>query len=89
RPTCKAARLSRPRIARLRQSIIDVLTRALQSGGSTLRNFSDAQGQTGHFQEATKVYARAGQPCRDCGSSIRSLRQGQRSTFYCPHCQRP
>jgi formamidopyrimidine-DNA glycosylase len=65
-----------------------VLDKALNSGGSTLRNFSNAHGQSGHFQLEVMVYDRAGEPCRVCGTPIRMLRQGQRSTFYCPHCQK-
>ncbi len=88
RPTLNAARLSRPRAARLHAAIRDVLGRAVAGGGSTLRNFSSAAGETGHFQLEAMVYARAGQACRVCGTAIKSLRQGQRSTFYCPHCQK-
>lgn len=87
RPTVSAARLSRPRVAKLHAAIRDVLARALAKGGSTLRDFSSAKGQCGHFQFETMVYGRQGQTCRVCATVIRSLRQGQRSTFYCPHCQ--
>lgn len=89
RPTVAAQRLSRPRVARLHAAIRTVLSRALEVGGSTLKDFSNAQGQTGYFQLETMVYDRAGQPCRVCASPVRQLRQGQRSTFYCPVCQRP
>lgn len=89
RPTVPASRLSRPRANRLRQAIWDVLTRAVQKGGSTLQNFSNAQGEQGHFQEEAMVYGRAGLECKVCGSPIRALRQGQRSTFFCPKCQKP
>ena len=88
RPTVSAARLSRPRVAKLHAGIREILGRALASGGSTLRNFSSASGEIGHFQLETRVYAREGQPCRVCGQAIKSLRQGQRSTFYCPVCQK-
>ncbi len=87
-PTVGAARLSRPRVAKLHAAIRDILARALTSGGSTLRNFSSASGEKGHFQLEAMVYAREGQPCRVCGKAIKSLRQGQRSTFYCPACQK-
>lgn len=88
RPTLSAARLSRPRVDKLHAAIRDVLGRALAGGGSTLRNFSSATGESGHFQLVAMVYARAGQACRVCGKAIKALRQGQRSTFYCPHCQK-
>ena len=88
RPTVRANRLSRPRADRLRAAIREVLARAVERGGSTLRNFSSASGQSGHFQTEAAVYGRAGQPCVRCGAPIQQIRQGQRSTFFCPRCQR-
>jgi formamidopyrimidine-DNA glycosylase len=89
RPTSRANRISRPRAARLHQAIRDVLARAVAKGGSTLRDFSNAQGESGYFQLEAMVYGRQGEPCRVCGTPIKSLRQGQRSTFFCPVCQKP
>ncbi len=89
RPTTRASRISRPRAERLRLAIRDVLARAVAKGGSTLRDFSNAQGESGYFQLEAMVYGREAQPCRVCGSAIRAIRQGQRSTFYCPQCQKP
>ncbi|MBK9346214.1 MAG: bifunctional DNA-formamidopyrimidine glycosylase/DNA-(apurinic or apyrimidinic site) lyase [Burkholderiales bacterium] len=88
RPTVKASNLSRRRAEVLYQAVREVLTQAVEKGGSTLRNFSNANGEVGHFQMQANVYARAGQPCRVCGTLIRLIRQGQRSTFFCPHCQK-
>ncbi len=88
RPTLSAARLSRPRAVRLHAAIKDVLGRAVAGGGSTLRDFSSATGERGHFQLQAMVYARTGQACRVCGTAIKSMRQGQRSTFFCPKCQK-
>ena len=88
RPTVRASRLSQMRVARLHLAIREVLARAVQRGGSTLRDFSSASGDTGHFQLEAAVYGRAGQPCRVCASPISMLRQGQRSTFFCHTCQR-
>lgn len=88
RPTVAGFKLSRPRALKLFASVQNVLRRALESGGSTLRNFSDAQGQSGHFQLEVFVYGRTGEPCRVCASMIRQIRQGQRSTFFCPKCQK-
>jgi formamidopyrimidine-DNA glycosylase len=88
RPTTKASRLSGPRVARLHQAIREVLARAVAKGGSTLRDFSNADGQAGYFQLEAMVYGRAGEPCRVCGTPIRSIRQGQRATFFCPNCQK-
>ncbi|HEY1231563.1 MAG TPA: bifunctional DNA-formamidopyrimidine glycosylase/DNA-(apurinic or apyrimidinic site) lyase, partial [Ramlibacter sp.] len=89
RPTLSASRLSLPRARKLHAAIRDVLARAVQKGGSTLRDFSNANGESGYFQLEAMVYGRAGQPCRTCGAVIRGIRQGQRATFYCPSCQKP
>lgn len=88
RPTLPASRITKPRSARLHQAIQDVLARAVAKGGSTLRDFSNAQGESGYFQLEAMVYDRKGQPCRVCGSPIRMIRQGQRATYYCPACQK-
>jgi formamidopyrimidine-DNA glycosylase len=89
RPTVRAERISRPRAEKLRLAIMDVLARAVKKGGSTLRDFSSADGQQGYFQLEAHVYDRAGEPCRVCGTTIRRIQQGQRSTYYCPTCQKP
>ncbi|MGH8830304.1 MAG: bifunctional DNA-formamidopyrimidine glycosylase/DNA-(apurinic or apyrimidinic site) lyase [Polaromonas sp.] len=89
RPTTKACRISKPRAALLHRAIQQVLTQAVTKGGSTLKDFSNAQGETGYFQLEAMVYDRAGLPCRVCATPIKSMRQGQRSTFYCISCQKP
>jgi formamidopyrimidine-DNA glycosylase len=89
RPTVRADRISRPRALCLHAAIVAVLQKALALGGSTLRDFSSAQGESGYFQLDAMVYGREGQPCRVCSTPVRSLRQGQRSTFFCPQCQKP
>lgn len=89
RPTTKASRLTRPRVELLRRVIMDVLNRAVERGGSTLRDFSNADGENGHFQLEAMVYGREGQACKVCSAPVKQIRQGQRSTFFCPHCQRP
>ncbi|MEY2661332.1 MAG: hypothetical protein RLZZ123_2504 [Pseudomonadota bacterium] len=89
RPTTAAHKISRPRALKLQQAIVRVLERALEVGGSTLRDFSNARGESGYFQLEMSVYDRAGQPCQQCASTVRQIRQGQRSTFYCPTCQKP
>lgn len=88
RPTLRADRVSKPRAARLHSAIVTVLNRAVALGGSTLRDFSSAEGQSGYFQLDAMVYGRQGLPCRVCGSVIKTIRQGQRSTFFCPVCQK-
>lgn len=88
RPTMKAHRLSAQRTGRLHEAIQAVLARALAVGGSTLRDFANTDGGSGYFQLETMVYGRAGEPCRVCQTPIKLLRQGQRSTFFCPTCQK-
>ncbi len=87
KPGLAAGRLGRARCARLVDEIRATLEEAIAQGGSTLRDFVDASGQPGYFQQHYWVYGRAGEPCRRCGMPIRQIKQGQRSSFYCPHCQ--
>jgi formamidopyrimidine-DNA glycosylase len=88
RPTVRGDQLSKPRVLRLHGAVQAVLRRALAMGGSSLRDFSGADGQNGYFQMDAMVYGREGLPCRVCSSPIRQIRQGQRSTFYCTICQK-
>ncbi len=87
-PRLPAGKLSRPRAARLLQEVRAVLQAAVEAGGSSLRDFRDAHGAQGHFQLATQVYGREGEPCRVCGQPVRRIVQAQRSTFFCGHCQK-
>ena len=88
RPTTAASRIGAQRAHKLYEAIRTVLARAVEMGGTTLRDFSNAQGMSGHFQTAANVYGRAGAPCHVCATSIQLVRQGQRSTYFCPRCQR-
>lgn len=88
RPTVSAATLGKIRVGRLHAAIKQVLARAVEKGGSTLRDFSSANGQAGYFQLEAMVYGRAQLPCRRCGTPVKMIRQGQRSTFYCLKCQK-
>lgn len=87
-PRTRADRVSRARCERLAAAVRDTLARALELGGSTLRDFRDAQGVVGEFQLAARVYGREGQPCPACGAPVRRIVQSQRSTFFCARCQR-
>lgn len=87
-PQRAARRLSRVHCANLVAAIADTLRDALAAGGSTLRDFFSVDGSPGYFQQHYFVYERAGQPCRRCDALIRQIKQGQRSTYYCPQCQR-
>ncbi len=87
-PALRTDRISRPRAARLLTAVRAVLERALQTGGSTLRDFRDVHGISGAFQAEAQVYGRAGQACRRCGGTVLRTLQSQRSTFYCAGCQK-
>ena len=88
RPSTPARKLSLEKCEWLAQSIKDTLRAAIRAGGSTLRDFVGADGEAGYFQSRYWVYDRAGKKCRRCGTLIRKNLQGQRSTYYCPSCQK-
>jgi formamidopyrimidine-DNA glycosylase len=87
-PKTPANKLSKARCERLAKEIKATLSEALEAGGSSLRDFFGADGNPGYFQQTYFVYGRTGQPCRVCNVPIKTLRQGQRSSFYCAHCQK-
>ena len=87
RPGLPANKLSKARAGRLIAEVRNVLTDAIAKGGSTLRDYVDANGDPGYFQLDYFVYGRKGAPCRVCGHPLKSTRHGQRATFYCAHCQ--
>lgn len=87
-PLCKAGKISLARYGKLSGCIRNVLDAALAKGGTTLRDFVGGDGAPGYFKLDLDVYDRAGEPCRACGTGISLIRQGQRSTYYCPRCQR-
>jgi len=87
RPRRAARSLSRAEMRRLARAIRAVLQLAIRVGGTTLRDYVGADGNPGYFRQRLYVYERAGKPCRVCGTPIRCITQGQRSTYYCPSCQ--
>ncbi len=89
-PRRKARALSSVRAARLVPAIRAVLTGAIAAGGSSLKDFRQADGELGYFQHSFDVYGREGQPCRtpECAGTVARIVQSGRSSFYCPVCQR-
>ncbi|GIZ12551.1 bifunctional DNA-formamidopyrimidine glycosylase/DNA-(apurinic or apyrimidinic site) lyase [Pseudomonas sp. NCCP-436] len=87
-PRREAGSISRARYLRLAEEIKRILTLAIERGGTTLRDFVGGDGQPGYFQQELFVYGRGGQFCKHCGSTLREIRLGQRSSVYCPRCQR-
>lgn len=88
RPTRAAGRIALARYERLADAIREVIRTAIASGGTTLRDFLQSDGQPGYFKQQLRVYDRAGQPCVNCGRPVKRIVQGQRASFFCPHCQR-
>jgi formamidopyrimidine-DNA glycosylase len=88
RPRRRASSLSREEVARLTRAIKAILAMAIRVGGTTLRDYVGADGNPGYFKQKLFVYERAGEPCRVCKTPLRQLTQGQRSTYYCPTCQK-
>ena len=88
RPKRMAGRLRRAELERLHESVQSVLREAIALGGSSVSDYVDADGEQGFFQLEHKVYMRTGQACLVCGTPIRKIVLGGRSTHYCPNCQR-
>ena len=88
RPGRAARSLTRADAARLVRAIRAVLRQAIRAGGTTLRDYLGADGAPGYFRQRLYVYERRGKPCRRCGTPVRAVTQGQRSTYYCPGCQK-
>ncbi|HYF22115.1 MAG TPA: bifunctional DNA-formamidopyrimidine glycosylase/DNA-(apurinic or apyrimidinic site) lyase [Caulobacteraceae bacterium] len=89
-PLTAAGRIAAPRLERLATAVREVLIEAIEAGGSTLRDFANAEGGLGYFQHRFRAYGREGEPCvtPDCRGVVRRIVQSGRSTFYCPVCQR-
>jgi formamidopyrimidine-DNA glycosylase len=86
-PRRPAGGISRARYARLADAVKSILARAIERGGTTLRDFISPDGAPGYFFQELAVYGHAGEPCRVCATRIRQVTLGQRSTFFCPRCQ--
>ena len=87
-PQRTSNRISIQRYAGLVESIREVLTKAIAVGGTTLRDFQREDGSPGYFAQELQVYGRTGEPCPACGEPIHNRTIGQRSSFFCPRCQR-
>ncbi len=87
RPTIRASRVQKYRFIALVEIVKKVIGRAIDSGGTTLQDYRNADGEVGGFQERLQVYGRDGQACFACGTPIMKVVIAQRSTFYCPRCQ--
>jgi formamidopyrimidine-DNA glycosylase len=86
-PNRPATDISKARMTHLVSDIKTILSQAIEQGGTTLKDFVNSDGKPGYFQQTLNVYGRAKQPCSTCDTPIKQVTIGQRSTFYCPHCQ--
>jgi formamidopyrimidine-DNA glycosylase len=87
-PAKAAGKLTYPQCVRLASAIRSILQKAIHAGGSSLKDFVNSQGDPGHFMVLTKVYDRKDQACQICNTPIKQIVQGQRSTYFCPQCQK-
>jgi len=87
-PLAVSRRLTRARLAGLHAAIQQVLAEAIAGKGSSIADYVDSDGQRGSFQHQHRVYRRTGEPCVQCGATIRRTLVTQRGTHYCPHCQK-
>ena len=86
-PKRAAGRIGRSRYDRLATNIKHILSRAIEVGGTTLRDFTNSSGNPGYFKQSLQVYGRGKEACKTCSASLKEIRLGQRSTVYCPRCQ--
>jgi len=86
-PRKNASVLSRAEVNRLLSAMKNVIQLGIINGGATIHDYKNVDGLTGHYQDIRRVYAREGELCDACGATIIRIKQGGRSTFYCPHCQ--
>jgi len=87
-PKTKANKISKQRYIHLTENIKRVLTRAIKAGGTTLQDFAKVDGKPGYFSQELSVYGRENENCYSCNGKIKRIVQNQRSTFYCPKCQK-
>ena len=87
-PKTLAGEVSRAKINKLVPIIKEVLEKAIEAGGTTLKDFRNSDGQPGYFAQQLNVYGQEGQACTHCTTLIKHYKDAQRATFYCPKCQK-
>lgn len=88
RPQRRCARVTRAESVRLVSRVKSVLEAAIKAGGTTLRDYFGVEGETGYFKMELCVYGRGGEPCLQCTTPLKSVKNSQRQSIYCPQCQR-
>ncbi|NJC87581.1 MAG: bifunctional DNA-formamidopyrimidine glycosylase/DNA-(apurinic or apyrimidinic site) lyase [Desulfuromonas sp.] len=87
-PRRAAGKVSRAAFARLVKAVREVLAEAIAAGGTTIRDFANSDGEPGYFRISLRVYGRGGEACVTCSTPVKLVRLGQRSTYFCPRCQK-
>lgn len=87
-PKKAVGKISKKRLMKLRYDVRETLAQAIEQGGTTLKDFVNVDGKPGYFKQQLLVYGREGLPCNHCHSPIKNIKLGNRSTFYCPSCQK-
>lgn len=87
RPTAVVGRVSKVRLELLYHAVREILAKAIEQGGTTLKDFVSAEGSPGYFKQELAVYGREGESCNTCQSTIKNIKLSGRSSFYCPSCQ--
>ncbi len=87
-PIKNAGDLNEEECARIIKSAKEIILKAIEMGGTTIRSYTSSLGVTGHYQDYLKVHKREGLPCFNCKSLIKRIKVGGRSTYYCEHCQK-
>jgi formamidopyrimidine-DNA glycosylase len=87
-PLTAAKKITLEQYQKLVKAIKQVLANAIKKGGTSFRDYVDSKGNKGFFQLTLQVYGRNNQPCTNCKKPLKQIRQGQRATVYCPHCQK-
>jgi formamidopyrimidine-DNA glycosylase len=87
-PTSRAGEIPQKDLLRLHQVLRELLTQAIDCGGSSIRDYVDAKGEAGTFQDLHQVYGHKGEPCPVCGRQIEKTTLAGRSTHYCSNCQK-
>jgi formamidopyrimidine-DNA glycosylase len=87
-PARPAGKVSKTAYERLVEEVAIILDESIAAGGTTIRDFANSEGKPGYFKQKLRVYGRAGEKCTVCDALIKQIKLGQRSTFYCPGCQK-
>ncbi len=88
RPTRQAGRVSLQKFETLSEEIVSILRKSIDQGGTTLRDFVGSDNKPGYFRQQLEVYGRQGEECKVCSSILKNVTIGQRSSVYCPECQK-